>query len=98
MENDIDITHDGLAFIVYPNRLGTVTVVAIKPDQWEPFQDFIDVIPEDQVVDVVPSLDERDKITPDVLRSAIAQVRRKIKREGEYVDWDERMKKLGLEG
>lgn len=97
MANENDVTKDGLAFILFPNRLGTMTVVAIKPDQWEPFQDFIEVIPEDQVIDITPPLDERSVITPAVLNAAIEKVQRKMKREGEYVDWDERMKKLGLD-
>lgn len=98
MSNEAEITTDGLAFILFTNQLGTMTVVAIKPDQWEPFQDFIEVIPEDQVVDVVLPSRDGTKIAPDAVQDAIERVQRKMKREGEYVDWDERMKKLGLDG
>lgn len=84
------LIENGFALIVYPNQLGTATLVRIKPDQWEPFQDFIDVISDDQVVDVIRP------ITPQALDEAAARIDRKAKREGEYKDWDERMQKLGL--
>lgn len=80
------------ALIIFPNGLSTTTLVRIKADQWEPFQDFIDVIPDDQVIDI------RSPLTAQALDDGIAKLGRKARREGEYVGWDERMKKLGLDG
>ena len=76
--------------ILYPNGLGTVTMVRIKKDQWEPFQDFIEVIPDDQVIDI------RLPATPEAIEAGVAKLGRKERREGEYVGWDERMAALGL--
>lgn len=90
LEQLIDVDREAL--IIFPNRLSTVTLVRIKADQWEPFQDFIDVIPEDQVLDI------RGPLTPQAVDDGVARLGRKARREGEYVDWDERMKKLGLDG
>jgi hypothetical protein len=81
---------DGEALIVYPNGLGTVTLVRIKKDQWEPFQDFIEVIPEDQVIDI------RLPATPEAIDAGVATLGRKERREGEYVGWDEKMRNLGV--
>lgn len=80
------------ALIIFPNGLSTTTLVRIKADQWEPFQDFIEVIPDDQVIDI------RSPLTAQALDDGIAKLGRKARREGEYVGWDERMKKLGLDG
>jgi hypothetical protein len=80
----------GEALIIYPNELGTVTMVRIKKDQWEPFQDFIDVIHDDQVLDI------RLPATPEAIEAGVAQLGRKERREGEYVGWDERMAALGF--
>lgn len=80
------------ALIIFPNGLSTTTLVRIKADQWEPFQDFIDVIPDDQVIDI------RSPLTAQAVEDGIAKLGRKARREGEYVGWDERMKKLGLDG
>lgn len=80
------------ALIIFPNGLSTTTLVRIKADQWEPFQDFIDVIPDDQVIDI------RSPLTAQAVDDGIAKLGRKARREGEYVGWDERMKKLGLDG
>jgi len=81
---------EGKALLIYPNGLGTVTLVAVKSEQWEPFQDFIEVLPDDQVIDIV------DPPTPEAIEAGVAKLGRKERREGEYVGWDERMKKLGL--
>lgn len=90
IEQLIDIDREAL--IIFPNGLSTVTLVRIKADQWEPFQDFIDVIPEDQVLDITGPL------TPQAVDDGVARLGRKARREGEYADWDARMKKLGLDG
>lgn len=90
IEQLIDIDREAL--IIFPNGLSTVTLVRIKADQWEPFQDFIDVIPEDQVLDITGPL------TPQAVNDGVARLGRKARREGEYADWDARMKKLGLDG
>ena len=79
----------GEALIIYPNGLGTVTMVRIKKDQWEPFQDFIEVIPDDQVIDIRVGSHE-------AIEEGVAKLGRKERREGEYVGWDEKMRKLGL--
>jgi hypothetical protein len=80
----------GEALIIYPNGLGTVTMVRIKKDQWEPFQDFIEVISDDQVIDItLPA-------TPEAIDAGVAKLGRKERREGEYVGWDEKMRKYGL--
>jgi len=84
------LQEDGEALIIYPNGLGTVTMVRIKKDQWEPFQDFIEVIHDDQVIDINPPA------TPETIEAGVAKLGRKERREGEYVNWDERMNKLGL--
>jgi hypothetical protein len=84
------LQEDGEALIVYPNGLGTVTVVRIKKDQWEPFQDFIEVISDDQIIDI------RLPATPEALDAGVAKLGRKARREGEYVGWDEKMKNYGL--
>lgn len=80
----------GDSIIVYPNRLGTVTIVRIKSDQFEPFQDFIEVIPDDQVIDI------NGPVTPEALDAGVAKLGRKARREGEYVGWDEKLRNLGL--
>lgn len=86
------IGNDREALIIFPNGLSTTTLVRIKADQWEPFQDFIDVLPDDQIIDI------RSPLTSQALDDGIAKLGRKARREGEYVGWDERMKKLGLDG
>jgi hypothetical protein len=80
----------GEALILYPNGLGTVTMVRIKKDQFEPFQDFIEVISDDQVIDI------RLPATPEAIEDGVAKLGRKERREGEYVGWDEKMRKYGL--
>lgn len=85
------VDEDGIAFVVFPNGLSTVSIVAIKRDQWEPFQDFIEVLPEDQVIDI------SDKLSGSAVEDGVAKLRRKLRREGEYADWDERMRRLGLQ-
>ncbi|NDC55290.1 MAG: hypothetical protein EBZ69_00385 [Alphaproteobacteria bacterium] len=84
------LKEDGEALIIYPNGLGTVTMVRIKKDQWEPFQDFIEVIPDDQVIDII------HPATPDAIDAGVARLGRKERREGEYVGWDEKMQNYGL--
>ena len=85
------LLHDaGESIIVYPNRLGTITIVRIKKDQFEPFQDFIEVSHDDQVIDI------SGPVTPEALDAGIAKLGRKARREGEYVGWDEKMRKYGL--
>lgn len=81
---------DREALIIYPNGLGTVTITKIKSDQWQPFQDFIDVIPDEQVVDI------RLPATPEAIDAGVAKIGRKERREGEYEHWDEKMKAFGL--
>lgn len=88
VEQLIDVDREAL--IIFPNGLSTVTLVRIKADQWEPFQDFIDVIPDDQVIDI------RGPLTLQAIDDGVAKLGRKARREGEYVGWDEKMKKLGL--
>jgi len=86
------LLEDNEAFIVYKNGLGTITITKIKRDQWEPFQDFIDVIPDDQVIDFTPPA------TAEAIEAGVAKLGRKERREGEYVGWDEKMAKLFKEG
>lgn len=90
IEQLIDVDREAL--IVFPNGLSTVTLVRIKADQWQPFQDFIDVIPDDQIIDI------KDPLTPQTLDDGVAKLGRKARREGEYVGWDEKLKQLGLDG
>jgi hypothetical protein len=91
IEQLIDIDREML--IVFPNGLSTVTLVRIKADQWEAFQDLIEVIPDDQVIDITD-----DPLTPQAIEAGVAKLGRKARREGEYADWDERMRRLGLGG
>lgn len=86
IEQLIDVDREAL--IIFPNGLSTVTLVRIKADQWEPFQDFIEVIHDDQVIDI------RGPLTPQAVEDGVAKLGRKARREGEYANWDERMKKL----
>jgi len=89
MENKIDqAIKDGFAVIIYPNQLGTATIAFIDGEAWAGVQDEIDELPEDQIIDV------QRPITDEKFAEGVAQVRRKINREGEYADWDERMRKL----
>lgn len=81
------LKEEGKALLIYPNQLGTVTLVTVKSEQWEPFQDFIEVLPDDQVLDIA------DSPTPEAIEAGVAKLGRKARREGEYVGWDERMKK-----
>jgi hypothetical protein len=83
------LKEDGEALIIYPNGLGTVTMVRIQKDQWEPFQDFIEVISDDQVIDITAA-------TPEAIDAGVAKLGRKARREGEYVGWDEKMRNYGL--
>lgn len=83
------LKEDGEALIIYPNGLGTVTMVRIQKDQWEPFQDFIEVISDDQVIDITTA-------TPEAIDAGVAKLGRKARREGEYVGWDEKMRNYGL--
>lgn len=78
------------ALIIFPNSLSTVTLVRIKADQWKPFQDFIEGISDDQIMDIAGPL------TQQAIDDGIAKLGRKERREGEYVDWDEKMRKYGL--
>lgn len=80
---------DGEAVIVYPNQLGTTTIVRVKKDQWAPFQALVEAIHDDQVIDI------RGPVTPETLDTGFAKLRRKARREGEYVDWDEKMSQYG---
>jgi hypothetical protein len=80
----------GEALIIYPNGLGTVTMVKIKKDQWEPFQNFIDGIPDEQVIDI------RLPATPEAIDAGVARLSRKERRVGEYEGWDEKMAALGF--
>jgi hypothetical protein len=84
------IHEDNAAFIVYKNGLGTVTITKIKRDQWQPFQDFIDIIPDEQIIDFKPPA------TPEAIEEGVAKIGRKERREGEYAGWDEKMASLGL--
>lgn len=90
LEQLIDVDREAL--IIFHNGLQTVTLVRIKADQWEPFQDVIDTLPDDQIIDIKEPLTS----VPGPLNDGIARLGRKARREGEYADWDEKMKKLGL--
>lgn len=92
MKNKIDqAIEDGFAVIIYPNQLGTATLAFIDGEAWSGVQDEIDDLPEDQIIDM------HRPITAEKFAEGVAQVRRKINREGEYADWDERMRKLTQE-
>jgi len=88
IEQLIDVEREAL--IIFPNGLSTVTLVRIKADQWEPFQDFIEVIPDDQIIDI------KGPLTPQAVDDGVAKLGRKARREVEYVGWDEKMSKYGL--
>lgn len=92
MSNKIEqVIDDGFAIIIYPNNLGTATIAVLDGEHWGAVQSEIDDLPEDQLIDVCRPL------TDDTVSEGVAKVRRKINREGEYADWDERMKNLGLD-
>lgn len=91
MLNKIDqAIADGFAVLIYPNELNTVTVAFLDGEHWGAVQTEINDLPEDQLIDV------RGPVSDAVIAESVARIRRKINREGEYADWDERMKKLGL--
>lgn len=82
---------DGFAVLVYTNELGTTTVALIDGEDWSEVQTTINELPDDQIVDFAqPCSDEN-------LAEGVAQARRKLNREGEYANWDERMRQLGLD-
>lgn len=80
--------NDNYSIIVYRNGLGTTTVALLTSDVWGEIQVGLDNVPEDRIVDTA------DMLTPDVLEETVALVIRKMRREGEYHDWDEKMAKL----
>ena len=91
MSNKIDQAIDaGFAVLIYPNQLNTVTVAFLDGEHWGAVQTEIDDLPEDQLIDV------RRPVTDAAVAEGVAQVQRKINREEEYADWDEKMKRLGL--
>ena len=81
---------DGYALIFYPNRLGSATMVLVDGEDWEAVQDVIDGIPDERVIDV------RRPTSVDTIEAGVAQIKRKINREGEYENWDEKMRSFGL--
>lgn len=82
---------DGFAVLMYPNELGTTTVALIDGEDWGEVQTAINELPDDQIVDVAQPCDDES------LAEGVAQARRKLNREGEYANWDERMRELGLD-
>lgn len=82
---------DGFAVLMYTNELGTTTVALIDGEDWGAVQTEINELPDDQIVDVVKPCDDES------LGEGVARARRKLNREGEYANWDERMRELGLD-
>lgn len=91
MTNLNDAINDGFAVLIYPNQLGTATVAIIDEKIWGDVEAAIKELPDDQIVDV------RLSTTDENIAEGVGKVRRKMNREGEYVDWDEKMRNLGLE-
>jgi hypothetical protein len=81
---------DGYAVVIYPNRLGTTTMVLVDDKDWVAVQNVIDNLPEERVIDITRPTG------PEAVEAGVAQLGRKLRREGEYTDWDERMRQLGL--
>ncbi len=81
---------DGYAVIIYPNRLGTATMVLADGDEWVAIQNVIDEMPEERVVDVTRPTG------PEAVEAGVAKLGRKLRREGEYENFDEKMRELGL--
>jgi hypothetical protein len=81
---------DGYAVIIYPNRLGTATMVLADGDDWVAIQNVIDEMPEERVVDVTRPTG------PEAVEAGVAKLGRKLRREGEYENFDEKMRELGL--
>jgi hypothetical protein len=88
MQNIDDAIKAGVACLVYPNALGTTTVALVNDSEWPAVQVAIEPVPEDRIIDVKTAID---------VDAAVAQIHRKMTRTDEYVDWDEKMRNLGLE-
>jgi len=89
--SDIDkMLEDGYAVILYPNRLGTATMAFIDGEDWTAVQAVIDDLPDEQVLDI------RRPVAPESVNEGVARIGRKMRREGEYENWDEKMKSFGL--
>lgn len=82
---------DGFAYLAYSNALNSTTIVLFSAEEWAAVQKIVDRVPDDRVIDIMGAP------TAEALEAGVARIGRKIRREGEYVDWDERMQRLGLQ-
>lgn len=80
----------GYAVIIYLNHIGTETMALVDGNDWTAVQAVIDDLPDEQVIDITTPTG------PDAIENGIAKLGRKLRREGEYEKWDEKMKALGL--
>ncbi len=82
--------NDGYAIVVYPNALGTATLALVDGEDWANVQIVMEDLPDERVVDVTRPTG------PEAIEAGVSRVGRKMRREGEYENWDEKMKEFGL--
>jgi hypothetical protein len=82
--------NDGYAIVIYPNALGTATIALFDAEDWAHVQLVIDDLPDERVLDITRPTG------PEAIEVGVARVGRKMRREGEYENWDEKMKEFGM--
>lgn len=82
------ITAENKAVVVYPNRLGTVTVLALTDDEFQAIKPTLSAITDMRCVDI------RSGQTVDY---GISTVFDKLHERNQYSGWRLRMKALGID-
>ena len=80
----------GYAIIIYPNALGTATLALVDNEDWISVAAVMEALPDEQLIDVTRPTG------PEAIEAGVARIGRKMRREGEYANWDEKMRALGL--
>lgn len=80
----------GYAIVIYPNTLGTATLALVDGEDWANVQLVMEDLPDERVVDVTRPT------TPQAIENGVARIGRKMRREGEYENWDVKMREFGL--
>lgn len=81
---------DGYAVIIYANRLGTATMTIVDGEDFKAVQEVVYGLPDEQVIDITRPTG------PEGFEAGVAKIGRKMRREGEYENWDEKMREFGL--
>ena len=79
---------DGMAVVVYPNKLNTTTIVALTEEDFAQIRALLESISDMRVVDVA------DK---DFIDDGIMAVLDKFRERGRYSNWRERMAEIGVD-